>query len=154
MTRSESEKPLCESVFCGCNVYLFGDVGALEGRTAQFSESSRRRLLRAQQLIRGLGADLQSGASLAWILKVLSDRTDEQYPLHRTLRQPDYGRTDHVVLFDVLCRKAYVYRGATLPSDANDGPRACGAAQEFDLPPWQSGCHPGDPFSLKQARGF
>ena len=66
---SDWTAPPAESVFCGCNVYLFGDVGALEGRTAQFGESSRRRLLRAQQLIRGLGGDLESGASLAWILK-------------------------------------------------------------------------------------
>ena len=121
---------------CACNVYLLGtNPTEVEGRTGCYAESSHRRLARVTALLPNK-ATVGAEDGVAWIRRVLTDAGDASFPIWRNKSPPDYAKSDHMVVFDLIQKRVDVFReeGFAKPTDAPAGEAGASVLQP-DGPP-------------------
>ena len=126
---------ITDDYYVHCNVYLRSeDCGVRNLRTpGPFEDSSICRRERAIEI----ASSINTISSLhSTVSAVLSDTSNIEFPICRNAIAPDYGISDHAVIFDLENSVCEVYRNSSLspPGLAVQGNRLDDIALVFHLP--------------------
>lgn len=125
-----------DEYYVHCNVYLRSeDCGVTNLRTpGPFEDSSRCRRERAIEIASSTNITNSSLQSI--VGAVLGDTSNKEFPICRNAIAPDYGISDHAVIFDLENAVCEVYRNSSLSPTglAVRGDRLDDIALVFHLP--------------------
>jgi hypothetical protein len=91
-----------------CNVYLRSECCVENLRTGPFENSSRCRRERAIEIV----SNSNTSSLHSIVSSVLGDSNNMEFPICRNAIAPDYGISDHAVIFDLENSVCEVYRNS------------------------------------------